>query len=110
MPSTAAKKTKSLGELLKRAKAEAPTKPRKVRFEQPPLSFTTVSLTPVAKEILDRLADQATKQTGRRVSASSVMRALLHVAEEQRLDKSVVTVIENEMNTGAVVWGKVRQL
>jgi hypothetical protein len=109
MPSTAMKKTKSLGELLKRAKAEAPTKPRKVRFEQPPLSFTTVSLTPGAKDILDRLTDQATSQTGRKVSASSVMRALLHVAEKQRLAKTVVMVIETEMNTGAVVWGKVRQ-
>src|SRR4051794_16922928 len=67
MPSPATKKTKSLGELLRRAKSEAPAKPRKVQFEQPPLTFTTVSLTPAAKEILDRLMNSATKQTRRKV-------------------------------------------
>src|SRR5882724_5382578 len=73
MPSPAMKKTKSLGELLRRAKSEAPAKPRKVQFEQPPLNFTTVSLTPAAKEILDRLMNSATKRTQRKVSASSVI-------------------------------------
>jgi hypothetical protein len=109
MPSPAMKKTKSLGELLRRAKSEAPAKPRKVQFEQPPLTFTTVSLTPAAKEILDRLMNLAAKQTQRKVSASSVIRALLHVAEEQRQTEKIVTMIESEMNTQSVVWGRVRR-
>ena len=109
MPSATMKKSKSLGELLQRAKSEASTRPRRVQFQQPPLTFTTVSLTPAAKEILDRLTSMATKRTNRKVSASSVMRALLHVAKEQRLTETIVTTIETEMNTGAVVWGKVRQ-
>jgi Arc/MetJ-type ribon-helix-helix transcriptional regulator len=109
MPLAATKKTKSLGELLKKAKSEAPAKPRKAQFQQPPLTFTTVSLTPASRDILDRLSREATKQTGRRVSASSVIRALLQVAEEQGLADQVVTVIETEMNTGTVVWGRVRQ-
>jgi hypothetical protein len=100
---------KSLGELLKKAKTEAADKPRKARFSQPPLTFTTVSLTPAAKEILDGLTDQATKQTGRKVSASSVVRALLHVAEQRNLTSTVADIIETELNTGAVVWGKARQ-
>src|SRR5438093_10484692 len=111
MPSPAAKKSKqkSLGELLRRAKAEASAKPRKAQFSQPPLTFTTVSLTPAARGILDRLSDQITERTGRRVSASAVIRALLHVSEEQNLAKTVATVIETELNTGSVVWGKPRQ-
>jgi hypothetical protein len=109
MPSPATKKTKSLSELLRRAKSEAPAKPRKVQFEQPPLNFTTVSLTPAAKEILDRLMNFAEKQTRRKVSASSVIRALLHIAKEQRQREKIVTMIESEINTQAVVWGRLRQ-
>jgi hypothetical protein len=74
MPLPATKKTKSLGELLRRAKSEAPAKPRRVQFEQPSLHFTTVSLTPAATEMLARLMNLAAKQTRRKVSASSVIR------------------------------------
>jgi hypothetical protein len=102
------KTSKSLGDLLRRARSEAADKPRKAQFQQPPLTFTTLSLTPAAKEILDRITERATKQAGRKVSASSVMRALLHIAEEQRLEQTLLTVIETEINTGAVVWGKAR--
>jgi hypothetical protein len=109
MPSPATKKTKSLGELLRRAKSEAQAKPRKVQFDPPPLTFTTVSLTPATKAILDRLTNLAAKQTRRKVSASSVIRALLHVAEEQRQTEKIVTMIESEINTQSVVWGRVRQ-
>jgi hypothetical protein len=111
MPLKAAMKSrqKSLGELLRKAKAEAADRPRKARFSPPPLTFTTVSLTPAAKEILDRLTDQATKRTGRKASASSVVRALLHVAEQRDLASTVADIIETELNTGSVVWGKARQ-
>src|SRR5437763_1815904 len=109
MPSPATKKSRSLGELLRRAKSEAPLKPRKLQFEQPPLTFTTVSLTPAAKEILDRLMNFAAKQTRRKVSASSVIRALLHVAQEQRQAEKIVTMIESEVNAQSVVWGRVRR-
>jgi hypothetical protein len=102
-------KKKSLGELLRRAEAEAAEKPRKAAFAQPPLTFTTVSLTPAAKTILDRLTDQSTERTGRKVSASAVIRALLHVAEQRNLANAVATAIETELNAGTVVWGKARQ-
>lgn len=105
------KKTKqrSLKDLLSRARAQAATKPRKAQFQQPPLTFTTLSLTPAAKQTLDRLTNRASKETGRKISASSVMRALLHVAKQQHLEKTLLTVIETELNTGAVIWGKARQ-
>jgi hypothetical protein len=108
MPSKVVKK--SLGELLKQAKATAAAKPRAVsRTPQPPLSFTTVALTPSAKTTLDHLTKQVEGHTGRRVSASSVVRALLHVVEQRDLAKHVTTAIETEINTGAVVWGRGRK-
>lgn len=102
-------KKKSLGELLRQAEAKAAEKPRKASFGQPPLTFTTVSLTPAAKGILDRLTDQITERTGRKVSASAVIRALLHVVEQRNLANTVATAIETELNAGTVVWGKARQ-
>jgi formate dehydrogenase maturation protein FdhE len=108
MPSKAAKK--SLGDLLKQAKATAAAKPRTVsRAIQPPLAFTTIALTPSAKEILGQLADQVEEHTGRKVSASAIVRALLQVAEQRQLTKYVTTAVETELNTGAVVWGKSRK-
>ena len=103
------KKQKSLSELLRRAEAEAAEKPRKASFGQPPLTFTTVSLTPAARAILDRLTEEMTDRVGRKVSTSAVIRALLHVAEQRHLDAAIDTAIETELNAGTVVWGKVRQ-
>jgi hypothetical protein len=110
MPSKAPKR-KSLGELLKRAKAEAPDKPRRmVKAVQPELLPTAVSLTPAAKETLDDLMAYVAARTGRRASASAVVRALLQIAEKQGLGGQIVATIETEINTGAVVWGRVRRL
>jgi hypothetical protein len=111
MPLKAAKKSQSLGELLRRARATAAEKPRLTsRREQPPLSFTTVALTPAAKRILDHLTDQVEAQTGRKTSASAIVRALLHIADQRALAKQVATAVEIELNTGAVVWGKTRKV
>ena len=102
---------KSLGELLRRAKAEASDRPRRVvKAVQPELIPTAVSLTPAAKESLDRLMASVSATTGRKTSASSIVRALLQLAEKNGLARQVSTLIETELNTGAVVWGRARKL
>jgi hypothetical protein len=110
MPSKSPQR-KSLGELLRRAKAEASDRPRRVvKAAQPELVPTAVSLTPAAKETLDRLMTHVSATTGRKTSASSIMRALLHLAEKNGLARQISAAIETELNTGAVVWGKARKL
>jgi hypothetical protein len=47
--------------------------------------------------------------TGRKTSASSVVRALLHLAEQNGLARQVSTLIDTELHTGAVVWGRARK-
>lgn len=53
MPSTPP--PKSLGDLLQRAKAEAPATPRRLADEAPPLVIRSVALTPAAQATLEQL-------------------------------------------------------
>jgi formate dehydrogenase maturation protein FdhE len=103
-------KTKSLGDLLKKAKEDGLSKPRRASGSvQPPLTFQTISLTPAAKATLESLIAHASQQTGRKASASAVVRALLRWAEQKNLASHVVGLIETELTTGEVVWGKSRK-
>ncbi len=103
-------KKKSLGDLLKKARSEAPTKPRRISAAiQPPLTFQTISLTPAAKATLERLTTHASEKTGRKASASAVVRALLRWADQKNFAPQLANIIEVELNTGEVVWGKVRK-
>jgi hypothetical protein len=106
MPSTP---RKSLGELLKQAKEEAPVAPRRPAAEAPPLVVRSVALTPAAQAILESLIAEASAAIGRKASASAVMRALLVWAEQEHLGAELVRLIAAELQTGEVVWGKARQ-
>jgi hypothetical protein len=102
-------KTKSLGELLKKARQEAPARPRRVAGAgQPALVVRSIALTPAANAALERLIAGVSEKTGRKTSASAVVRALLRGAEQQNLAARVAGLIEAELNAGEVVWGKVR--
>jgi len=68
----------------------------------------TGSRLPVTPQALERLIAGVSEKTGRRTSASAVMRALLRCAEQWDLAARVAGLIEAELTTGEVVWGKVR--
>ena len=107
MPSTPP--PKSLGDLLQRAKAEAPATPRRPADEAPPLVIRSVALTPAAQATLEQLIAQATAAIGRKSSASAVVRALLQWAEHEHLGAELVRLIAAELQTGEVAWGKARK-
>ena len=106
MPSTP--RHKDLGQLLKQAKAEAPTAPRRPAADTPPLVVRSVALTPAAQATLERLIAQASAATGRKASASAVVRALLAWADQEDLGVELVRLMATELQTGEVVWGKAR--
>jgi hypothetical protein len=75
MPSTPPHK--NLGQLLKQAKAEAPTTPRRLADAAPPLVVRSVALTPAAQATLEQLIARTSAASSRKASASAVVRALL---------------------------------
>lgn len=99
---------KSLGDLMRKSAAEAAPVPRKlVVADQPPLVVRSISLTPAASSALDNLIASGSGQTGRKVSASAVVRALLRMVENQpQLSEAVMAQVQAEINSGEVVWGK----
>jgi hypothetical protein len=100
---------KKLGDLLKKAREEAPPHLRKMAGAgQPALIVRSIALTPAADATLDRLITEVSERTGRKTSASAVVRALLRSAEQRDLVARVVGLIEAELTTGEVVWGKAR--
>jgi hypothetical protein len=107
MPSTPPRK--SLGDLLQQAKTDAASTPRRPADVTPPLVVRSVALTPAAQATLEALIAQASAATGRKASASAVVRALLAWAEHEHLGAELVRLIAAELQTGEVVWGKARQ-
>jgi Arc/MetJ-type ribon-helix-helix transcriptional regulator len=100
---------KKLGDLLRKARDEAPARPhRSAGVGQPALVIRSIALTPAADAALERLITGVSEKTGRKTSASAVVRALLRGAEQRDLVARVTSLIEAEVNTGEVVWGKVR--
>jgi predicted transcriptional regulator len=100
-------KAKSLGELLKKAKQEAPAQPRRVKVnDEAPLVVRSLSFTPATAETLDRLIGQVSERRRRKTSASAVVRALLRYVERQDVAPKIAAAIEAELNAGEVVWGK----
>lgn len=101
--------TKKLGDLLRKARDEAPARPRRVvGAGQPALVIRSIALTPAADAVLERLIAEVSGKTGRKTSASAVIRALLRGAEQREIVTRVASLIEAELNTGEVVWGKAR--
>jgi hypothetical protein len=99
---------KSVGDLLRQAKADAPAAPRRSADEAPLLVVRSVALTPAAQATLETLIAQAAAAIGRKASASAVVRALLQWAEQEHLESELVRLIAAELQTGEVVWGKTR--
>jgi hypothetical protein len=96
---------KSLGDLLKQARDEAPAQPRRpAELAPPPLVIRSVALT-----TLEQLIAQASAATGRKASASAVVRALLQWAEQEQLGVELIHLMAAELQTGEVVWGKAKQ-
>lgn len=102
MPS---KKTAKLGDLLKRASDRAPAA-RSASVPEPALVVKSISLTPAASAVLDRMIGELSREVGRKVSASAVMRALLRYAEAQGASSKIAALVRTETSTGEVVWGK----
>lgn len=102
---------KSLAQLLRSSEAQAKPKPR-ANLPKPPgpqLVVKTISLTPAADETLARLMDTARDRVGRKISASSVVRALLDYCTQKGLDEKIHATIEAELNAGTVIWGSKRE-
>ena len=99
----------SLGDLFKKARDDAPAQPRRPADLTPPLVIRSVALTPAAHQTLEALIAQASAATGRKASASSVIRALLQWAARHDLGDDLVRLIAAELQTGEVVWGKTRK-
>jgi hypothetical protein len=103
------RQAKKLGDLLRKARDEAPARPRKsAGAGQPVLVVRSIALTPAADAVLERLIAGVSEKTGRKTSASAVIRALLRGAEQRDRVTRIAGVIEAELNTGEVVWGKAR--
>ena len=68
-----------------------------------------MALTPAAQATLESLITQASAATGRKASASAVVRALLQWAARQDLGAELVRLIAAELQSGEVVWGKARR-
>ena len=100
-------KPKSLGDLLKKAKSDAsPTLRPFSRKKEPPLVVRSLTLTPAADDTLRRLSTNATKYIGRKVSGSAIVRALLQQAEQQDSSTHLFPIVETELISDAVVWGR----
>src|SRR5918992_4126892 len=98
MPSTPPHK--SLGDLVKQARDDAPPAPRRPTDEAPPLVVRSVALTPAAQATLESLIAEASAAIGRKASASAVIRALLQWAEQEHLGAELVRLIAAELQTG----------
>lgn len=105
MPSK--KTAKKLGDLLKQASGSSPRPvARAAVSEAAALVVKSITLTPGALTVLDRLMRELAKKSQRRVSASAVIRALLRDADARGVDARIASLVEAEMTTGEVVWGK----
>jgi hypothetical protein len=103
------KSQKKLGDPLKKAREEASPHLRRVTGAgQPALIAWSIALTPAADAMLDRLIAAVSERTGRKTSASAAVRALLRSPEQRDPIARVVGLIEAELTTGEVVWGKAR--
>jgi hypothetical protein len=82
---------------------------RKNRLQQsPPLQPRTSTFSEADQETLDRFSKDISDYTGRTVSGSAVLRALVRYAGQQRYDwvlAHLPPLIEQEMTSGRT-WGK----
>jgi hypothetical protein len=75
------------------------------------LSSLTATLTPKATNALQLLVEESRNHLGRKVSASSIVRALLIYASAQESswrNDCIFTLVKEELSEG-LVWGKKRE-
>ena len=85
--------------------ARAKATPKK---EKEAVAVHSLALTPATHEILEGLSQDATDYTGRKVSGSAIVRALLRYAKRQGYEWSLAQLfplVEEEMGSG-MIWGK----
>jgi hypothetical protein len=95
---------KQRGELLTSLMARAKTKRKK---EEPEIVVNSIAFTRDTQETLQRLSGEASDYTGRKVSGSAIVRALLRFAGKQQYDwviSQVCPLVEEELASG-VTWG-----
>jgi hypothetical protein len=81
---------------------------RKKKQEKPPITVHSLALTPQARETLDTLSRDIADYSGRKVSGSAVLRALLMHARKQGYDWAIaelVPLVEAEQ-AGGIKWGR----
>ena len=104
-------KRKSLSALMRSSEAAADAKPRLSTPATPAsqqLVVKSISLTPAAEEVLTRLMQETRTRIGRKVSASSAVRALLDHCDRNQLYEIIGSGVEAELNAGSVIWGSRR--
>jgi hypothetical protein len=82
--------------------------PKTVSPEKPALVVHSLTLTHADEEILEHLSKDVSDYTGRTISGSAVLRALLRHADRQGYQWFLAQVspfIEAEMTSG-ILWGK----
>lgn len=78
------------------------------RVKKSPLVIHSLALTPADEKILERISNDATDYTGRKISSSAIIRALLRHADQQGYQWTLANLrplIETELARG-VMWGK----
>jgi hypothetical protein len=98
------------GEILTHRMARAKPRGKKSPPRKLPLLVRTITLTQADQEMLDRLSTDLTDYTGRSISGSAVVRALIRYAGQQpdRWGFTVLSpLVERELSAG-VMWGKKR--
>lgn len=105
--SSAKKPRHSLNELMKKG-AAVPADAKPTAASEVALTVKSVSLTPSAKAVLDRIESEVERETGRKASASAIVRALLRYADAHVDTTKIASLISSESTSGEVVWGRVR--
>jgi hypothetical protein len=84
------------------------TKAKKPAIEKPAFVVHSLTLTRADEEILEHLSGDVSDYTGRKISGSAILRALLRYTDQQGYQwflSQVSPFIEAEISSG-VVWGK----
>jgi hypothetical protein len=88
--------------------ARAKSRGKKLPPQKLPLLVRTITLTKADQDIVNRLSSDLADYTGRTISSSAVVRALIRYAGRQpsQWDLTALSpLIEQEMGAG-VLWGK----
>jgi hypothetical protein len=73
----------------------------------PSVVVRSIAFTPAALDALEQLAASIAARTGRKSSASAVVRALLrHVHEIPDVVPKLAALVEHEMTNESLSWGK----